>query len=299
MGTKKIVVYTVGGLCILVIGFVLFAYYQFTHNFRIPLSDEQVADMQTAFKGAMGEAIFSGQQLQAQAVAPEQLKGKNGLDALLTSTPPGNKTQGLIHAYQNDPQKFQRYAEMFDTATNARQVLDAVIRQGAPHPPRTSEPLALQAKLKVDAWGSPFCIIPAGERLAVVSGGPSSLSCDALPVNPEQMVDVIEKIRALNRHTQTQADTFTYFAPSGSSVSGLPVFAFLGFQTAARSSALSDAFRSLMLRVVRKPVKQGGSSFRRKARLTAIPYFLLGRLWTLPRLGSQSAGPPRDSMTRR
>jgi len=185
MGTKKIVLYTVAGLCTLVIGFVLFAYYQFTHNFRIPLSDEQVSDMQTAFKGAMGEAIFNGQQLNAQAVSPEQLKGKNGLDALLTSTPPSNKSQGLIEAYQNDPQKFKRYAEMFDTATNAKQVLDAVIRQGAPHLPRTSEPLAMEARLKVDAWGSPFCIIPAGERLAVVSGGPSRLSCDALPVNPE------------------------------------------------------------------------------------------------------------------
>jgi hypothetical protein len=36
--------------------------------------------------------------------------------------------------------------------------------------------------------GSLFCIIPLlDERLAVVSGGPSHLSCDALPLNAEQI----------------------------------------------------------------------------------------------------------------
>jgi hypothetical protein len=39
----------------------------------------------------------------------------------------------------------------------------------------------------VDAWGNPFCIIPMGEKLALVSGGPTRLSCDALPLTPEQI----------------------------------------------------------------------------------------------------------------
>jgi hypothetical protein len=51
------------------------------------------------------------------------------LDALFASAPTGNKGQGLIEAYQKDPQKFRRYADMLDTAMNAKQVGDAVLRQ--------------------------------------------------------------------------------------------------------------------------------------------------------------------------
>lgn len=45
----------------------------------------------------------------------------------------------------------------------------------------------MAANVKVDAWGNPFCIIPIGEKLAVVSGGPLRLHCDALPLTPEQI----------------------------------------------------------------------------------------------------------------
>ncbi len=45
----------------MLIGAVLFAYYDFTHNFRFPLTSEQVSDAQIALKGALGEAIFNGQ----------------------------------------------------------------------------------------------------------------------------------------------------------------------------------------------------------------------------------------------
>jgi hypothetical protein len=45
----------------------------------------------------------------------------------------------------------------------------------------------VDAKLKVDAWGNPFCIIAVSERVAIVSGGPSQLSCDALPLSAQQI----------------------------------------------------------------------------------------------------------------
>jgi hypothetical protein len=45
----------------------------------------------------------------------------------------------------------------------------------------------MDTKLKVDAWGNPFCINAVGERVAVVSGGPSHLSCDALPLSAQQI----------------------------------------------------------------------------------------------------------------
>lgn len=184
MSKKKIVLSVAAGMVALVIGFVLFAYYDFTHNF-LKFTPQQVADVQIALKGAMGEAIFSGQR--PEAVPASALKDKSDLNALSASVPTGNKGQGLIEEYRKDPQKFKRYAEMLDTAMNAKQVGDAELRQDVSHSLRTSEPLAMDAKLKVDAWGNPFCIIPAGERVAIVSGGPSRLACDALPLTAEQI----------------------------------------------------------------------------------------------------------------
>jgi hypothetical protein len=117
MSKKGIVISLAGGLGALVVGFVLYGYYDFTHNFlRMSLTAEQVSSAQVALKGAIGEIIFSKQQLKAEVVPAEQLKGKTGLDALLASAPSGNNGQGLIEAYQKDPHKFKHYADMLDTA---------------------------------------------------------------------------------------------------------------------------------------------------------------------------------------
>jgi hypothetical protein len=172
------------GLGSLLVGVALFAYYDFTHNFRFSLNPEQISDAQIALKGSIGEAIFRGQRSE---VPDGQGEGKSGLDALLAPPPAGSNAVGLIEAYQKDPQRFKRYAEMLDTAMNAKQVGDLLLRQAASRLPPTSESLVMDPKLKVDAWGNPFCIIPVGERVAVVSGGPSRLSCDALPLNAQQI----------------------------------------------------------------------------------------------------------------
>jgi hypothetical protein len=68
-----------------------------------------------------------------------------------------------------------------------KQVGDVVLKQDISQLPATSASLPMEAKVKVDAWGSPFCIIPLGEKVAVVSGGPSHLSCDNLPMSKEQI----------------------------------------------------------------------------------------------------------------
>jgi hypothetical protein len=184
---KKVVFSAAGGLALLLLCLVAFAYYDFTHNFRIALSPQQVSDAQIALKGAMAEAIFEGGQQKAEIVPATELKGKVGLDALFASTPTSNKGEGLIAAYQRDPQKFKRYADMFDTAMNGKKVSDVVLKQDISQLPATSECLQMEPKVKVDAWGSPLCIIPVGEKVAVISGGPSHLSCDNLPMSKEQI----------------------------------------------------------------------------------------------------------------
>ena len=183
--SKKNILISVAGLAALLCGFALYAYYDFTHK----LSTMEIPpSAQIALKGTLGEAIFNGQK-NAEVVSPQRLKGKTGLDALFAPVPADGKGQGLIAAYQKDPQKFKRYADMLDTAMNAKQVGDVLLQDGQSHPPRTSEHLPMEAKLKVDAWGSPFCIIPVGQKLAVISGGPSRLSCDALPWTREQIAN--------------------------------------------------------------------------------------------------------------
>lgn len=185
MTKKKIAASVVAGLGALLIGFVLFAYYEFTRNFHIALTDQQAAEIETALKGSLGEAIFSGQR--TQVVPDSAIKGKTGLDALLAPVSSDSKRQGLVDACRKQPQRFKRYAQMLDTATNAKQVGDTILHENAAHSARTSESITIKANLKVDAWRSPFCIIPVAARVAVVSGGPSHLSCDALPLTPEQI----------------------------------------------------------------------------------------------------------------
>ena len=59
---------------------------------------------------------------------------------------------------------------------NAKRVGKVLLQQTALRPPPTREYLAMDANLRVDTWGNPFCIIPVGVRIAVVSGGPTGLS---------------------------------------------------------------------------------------------------------------------------
>jgi hypothetical protein len=183
---KKIVFSLTAGLGLLLRCLIAVGYYNFAH-FRVALSPQQVSGAEIALKGAMAEAIFDGGQQKVEAVRAAELKGKVGLDALFASTPTGDKGEGLIAAHRKDPQKFKRYAEMFDTAMNAKQVGDVVLKQNISHLPATCESPQIESKLKVDAWGSPFCIIPLGEKVAIVSGGPSHFSCDNLPLTKEQI----------------------------------------------------------------------------------------------------------------
>jgi hypothetical protein len=186
MSKKKIALFAVGGLGSLLVGLALYMYYDLTHNFlRFSFTSEQVSAAQIALKGSIGEAIFSGQRL--EAVPDVQVEGKSGLNALLAPPPTGSKGVGLIQAYKKDPQKFKRYAEMLDTEMSAKQVGDVLLGQATSRLPRTSESLLMETKLKVDAWGNPFCIIALGEKVAIVSGGPSHLSCDALPLSAQQI----------------------------------------------------------------------------------------------------------------
>ena len=181
MSRLRIAFFVVGLFAALAVGVVLFAFYNLN---RPPIPPKQIENAQIALKGALGEAILGEH---GSPVAIEPSDGKTGLDALLTP-PPGDKGKGLIAEYQQNPQKFKQYADMLDTALNAKQLGEIVLSHASGERiPGTSEALAVQPNLRFDAWGSPFCILRIDERLAIISGGPSRVPCQALPLTTAQL----------------------------------------------------------------------------------------------------------------
>jgi len=86
------------------------------------------------------------------------------------------------------PKPLQQIMASSQTAMSAMKVGQWVRLQDWSFPlPRTSQDLTIEARS--DAWGKPFCIIQIGARVAVVSGGPSRFSCDALPLSAKQIVE--------------------------------------------------------------------------------------------------------------
>ncbi|HVA16182.1 MAG TPA: hypothetical protein VMV59_00565 [Candidatus Dormibacteraeota bacterium] len=134
----------------------------------------QSSDIRVMFEGSLGEALFASRPAGRAIVVPG-----DGMKALLS---PSKSPQGpgLIDDYERNPEKFRRYAKLYETAQNAFRLGQSVQEQGrAFHLPITSFSLNVPADQKVDAWGHPYCISRTDGGIAVVSGGPGapSFSC--------------------------------------------------------------------------------------------------------------------------
>src|SRR5436190_15794350 len=77
------------------------------------LTNAQVADIETALKGTAGEVMFGEW-------------NPKGLDALFAAQKKVPQGEGLIAAYQRNPERFRHYAQLFDTAATAMRIADAV-----------------------------------------------------------------------------------------------------------------------------------------------------------------------------
>jgi len=181
---------TIAG-CVVLVGVALggWAYYSLSH-FSIPVTPAQTEAMQIAFKGSLGEVMFGNVQPQPQAI-----REGTGLDALLASTP-APQGEGLISAYQKDPAKFKRYAQLFDTALNAGRVGQFIqANRSSFSLPLSTSALALRDE-GLDAWGHPYCITATKTGLAVVSGGAQSVSfdCNKQNIPTKEIVAATRKI---------------------------------------------------------------------------------------------------------
>lgn len=128
-------------------------------------------ELMILFKGAFGQVLLKG--VRADGAAAVQPGG--GLQALLKEskpTAPGEK--GLLDEYRENPQKFKRDAEVFDTWFHALKVGNAIrnLPANALLPPTSESVKTLPPQVRLDAWGRSFCIFKGAEKTAVVSAGP-------------------------------------------------------------------------------------------------------------------------------
>jgi hypothetical protein len=174
----------IAGLVVLVVGSLGGWLYYSLRHMSIPITAAQATDIQLAFKGSLGEAIFG-------TVNPQNGSSSKGtgLDAVLTPST-ATKSDGLIAEYQREPEKFRRYAQLFDTAITARHIGEALQANRANHKfPLLSSAVAMNANDSLDAWGHPYCVSALKDGLAVVSGGPDakSFACDEQKIQSKEL----------------------------------------------------------------------------------------------------------------
>jgi len=165
-------------------------YYSLKH-FPAPITAAQAEAMQIALKGSLGEAMFG-------TAKPQEIVSTEGtgLNAVLAPSP-GAQGEGLIVAYQKDPEKFKRYSQLFDTALNAKRLGRMLEANRASYNfPLTSSSLTSGDGERLDAWGNPYCVTALKAGVAVVSGGPKSTSfgCDKQQIRAHELASAKREI---------------------------------------------------------------------------------------------------------
>jgi hypothetical protein len=181
---RKRLLLGLGAVLLLAGGAASYLWYQATHiRIDLKLNDEQLEKAQIALKGSIGRAIFSPKQ--NEPLLQKSATNSENLESVMAPNP--SASEGLIDDYERNPQEYERYAQMLDTALNAMHVGKVALNLASSRIPSSSSQLPLDSKAKVDSWGSPFCLVPLVGRLAVVSGGPTKTPCNALPLSIEQL----------------------------------------------------------------------------------------------------------------
>lgn len=120
------------------------------------------------FKGTLGRALLDhrpieGVRADQQVVSPHL--PDEGSPAF----------QSLLSEYQKDPQKFHRYAQIFDTWVSAHKVA-AASAKGEPSAISESSLSAVGVipDDELDAWKHSLCVIRGVDRIVIISGGPDA-----------------------------------------------------------------------------------------------------------------------------
>lgn len=134
------------------------------------------------FKGTLGQALLENRRV--QGIPADQ-------QAVRSRVPDERHDTGLIDEYQKNPEKFHRYAQVFDTWVNAQKVAMASTK-GEPSAFSESSlsAVGIIPDEKLDAWKHPLCVIRGVDRIVIVSGGPEaagSMDCRLIRMSKAQI----------------------------------------------------------------------------------------------------------------
>ena len=136
------------------------------------------------FKGTLGRALLEHRPIQGvranqQAVGPQL--GDKGSPVF----------QSLLDEYHRDPQKFHKYAQVFDTWLNAHKVADASMTGASNAISESSlSTTGVIPEEKLDAWKHAFCVICGADRIVIISGGPDAaepIDCPRINMSSAQV----------------------------------------------------------------------------------------------------------------
>jgi hypothetical protein len=164
MSKSRIVVRIVGVIVVcfgLMYLWVVYSMRQAINRAFGPDAERDVLDLSLALKGVAGKSL-----LEHGNMIPSQ----SDLGAHDNVIGMGKE---LLTAYRKDPETYNRNARVFETYSNAFDVGRAAFSTAASARPVTSsaELASLAPDKRLDAWGHPFCLMVANNRIAVISGG--------------------------------------------------------------------------------------------------------------------------------
>jgi hypothetical protein len=142
------------------------------------------------FKGALGRILLEHGTIEGVRLEPETANPQlyqNGSGQGVSRAFPL-----LIDEYQKDPQKFHRYAQVFDTWLNAMKIADAAVRvETGTQAVSSSSVQGVIPQEKLDAWGHAYCVIRNANRIVIISGGPDvsePISCHQIKMSPADIL---------------------------------------------------------------------------------------------------------------
>jgi hypothetical protein len=144
-----------------------------------PGTERDVQDLSLALKGVAGKSLLADGN-----VIPSQ-SDFGAHDNVI------DMGKELIAAYRKDPETYKRNARVFETYSNAFDVGRTALNDAASRPATSSAELAsLAPDTRMDAWGHPFCLVAAKDRIAIISGGSRadvSTSCNDTGVSKREI----------------------------------------------------------------------------------------------------------------
>jgi hypothetical protein len=162
----RVTAYVLGVSLLMILSALLFARYEL-RRMRISFSRADGESAATFVKGML-----------AQVLVAKQIAATSSLSL----------HEGLLNAYERDPESLQKDAKLFDAWTTSRKLGQAVLKNTTRGNWISSSAAVsyVSAQDRVDPWQHTFCLLRRGDELLIMSGGPTasiSLTCKDVEIS--------------------------------------------------------------------------------------------------------------------